>query len=143
MANVTINDGFRMSMNREASKQLAAHIWPHDLRRRHHHRHALHRQLGKVQPWLTVSRKSLEAQMNIEQSDLQSLDEWETTCTPEELPYCVGSYARMETLFWLIPRVKRGKWFQLLGQHWSGCDNVGRYADRLRSLLQFAAPAHL
>lgn len=80
--------------------------------------------------------------MNIEQMDMQALTEYDHTCSPEAFVLRFGSYARMEALFRLLPHVERG-WFRLLGRHWSGCDNVGRYTDMLQSLLQSADPAHL
>ena len=81
--------------------------------------------------------------MNVEQADLLALAQLENTCDPEELLSLTGSYARMEALFRILPRVERGRWFQLLGHEWSGCDNIGRYTDVLKSVLYFADPAHI
>jgi hypothetical protein len=74
---------------------------------------------------------------------MQEVPQYDYTCSPEDFVLRFESNARMEALFLLLPHIERAGWFRLLGRHWSGCDNVGRYTDLLQSLLYFADPAHL
>ena len=51
-----------------------------------------------------------------------------------------GSYERAEYLLRLRRRMAREDWLTLLGKHWSGCDNLGRYRTDFRRRLGTEGP---
>lgn len=50
------------------------------------------------------------------------------------------SYSRMAALLDLYRETPYSEWLALLGEHWSGCDNIGRYRLLLRQLLPKHGP---
>ena len=51
-----------------------------------------------------------------------------------------GSYEQAEYLLRLRRRMDREQWLTLLGKHWSGCDNLGRYRTDFRRRLGTEGP---
>jgi hypothetical protein len=49
-----------------------------------------------------------------------------------ELQYC-DSYGRLGEIVGLYGTMPMGKWWQVLGYHWTGCDNIAEYAGWLSS----------
>jgi len=51
-----------------------------------------------------------------------------------------NSYSRMPYLIQVWSEMNRAEWLQLLGTHWSGCDNIGQHRLQLRWLLPEEGP---
>ena len=50
------------------------------------------------------------------------------------------SYNRMGMLIGFAGKVKRLDWLAMVGEHWSGCDNVWEHHNQLRDLLGCSGP---
>jgi hypothetical protein len=57
----------------------------------------------------------------------------------DALRYC-NSYSRMPTLIDLERSMRSNEWHTVLGEEWSGCDNVGRHRLLLRQMLPVEGP---
>lgn len=57
-----------------------------------------------------------------------------------ELCFC-DSYSRLPALVHLLPQMERSDWLRVLGEFWTICDNIGREAKFLASLLEGLAPS--
>ena len=58
--------------------------------------------------------------------------------TPEwQLAYA-DSFMRLPCLLLLVPFCESRRWFRLLGEQWTKCDNVGRHRLNLEVLFQLA-----
>lgn len=56
------------------------------------------------------------------------------------LRYC-DSYTRMPFLLAVRPVMESDEWWVLLGQEWSGCDNIGMFTPALRTAMHEASQA--
>ena len=58
----------------------------------------------------------------------------------EKLRFC-NSYTRMEALIALAPVMANSDWLRVLGEEWTGCDNIAQYRRQLRRMLPSQGPA--
>ncbi len=63
--------------------------------------------------------------------------------TPGDVLGRADSYSRLPILLALAAYVEAGEWFQLLGDAWSTCDNIGERSASLAMLFHAAGPAHI
>jgi hypothetical protein len=54
--------------------------------------------------------------------------------------YYANSYSRLGAVLALRPRMRRDEWLRLLGDQWSGCDNLWQYTVQLREALGARGP---
>ncbi len=56
--------------------------------------------------------------------------------TPESLLGWANSGSRLPVLLTLREFCDTGEWYRLLGEEWSGCDNVGTFRGRLTAIFK-------
>jgi hypothetical protein len=66
-----------------------------------------------------------------------SLDEMRARCMVPD------SYRRLSVVMDLLGSTSRADWFRLLGEEWSGFDNVWTWRGEIRKLLRSASPDEL
>lgn len=84
----------------------------------------------QIERWLRLQAAPIGSPLP-ERPSLEEADAYMLRC---------DSYSRLPELLDLAPRMERGDWLRVLGNHWSGCDNIGPHRLRLRRLLPREGP---